>query len=89
MRKLHSVALLVTLLGLLSVCSGCAGGDPYVIKAVGELKNGAETIMDEHDRMAELAGKPKLPTEYREDKLGAYDDLEGYLKGDKPKIPGR
>lgn len=89
MKPLRQASMLISLLVLLSVCSGCAGGDPYVIKAVGELKNGAETIMDEHDRMAELAGKPKLPKEYREDKLGAYDDLEGYLKGEKPKIPGR
>ncbi len=78
--------LLLLLIAL--VLAGC-GSDPVVRAAVVDLRAGAVTLMDEHDRMAVKAGEPVLPKEYREDKTGAYDDLIDYLDGKKPEGTGK
>lgn len=62
---------------------GCQS-DPVVRNAIVELRGGAVVIMDEHDKMAEQAGKAPLPKEYRDEKTGAYDDILDYLDGKKP-----
>lgn len=79
--------------------SGCAGADPFVINSVNELKGGQVTLMDEYDGLvteynvlAKSAGKPekpKLPKAYRDDKTGAFDDLNLYLKGERPAKEGK
>lgn len=79
------MTVLIALLAVLASLTGCGSTDPFVRNSIVELRGGAEVIMDEHDRMAVLAGKPKLPKEYRDNKLGAYNDLLDYLDGKKPK----
>lgn len=49
MKKLHRMPLLVALLGLLSVCSGCAGQDALTIQNMERFRK-----VWEEDRRADL-----------------------------------
>lgn len=88
LKRIHGpgfIALLGFCVMVALMLPGCAGTDPFVIQSLHTIRENQVKIMDDRDAEAVKAGDKPLPQSFREDMTGAIDDLELYLKGERPK----